>query len=151
MSSSLLLSFELVYLINWLLKNEKTKLKLLVKNAIDKGVATELQNMDAQVASEKNDELQVVFLDFVDFLEATLKECMKTETKVNREVKENILSDLRRLNVSNVDSNTLWSSITQVENEVLKHKKGANSQHDIKEIFLEKLLKNWNPGKDQIN
>ena len=37
------------------------------------------------------------------------------------------------------------------EIEILKHKKNAKSQHDIKEIFLEKLLKNWNPGKDQVN
>ncbi|HBS48514.1 TPA: hypothetical protein DEO28_01270 [Candidatus Dependentiae bacterium] len=152
MSSSLLLSFELIYLIDWLLNNERTKVKLLIKNAVDKGLGNELRGMDPKIAAIRNDELQLSFLDFLDFLEDTLNETLKTDLQKNLNLKENISSELKKLNISNVDSKTLWVSINQAELEVLKKlNKGLEDKVDSKEILLEKILKNWHPTKDQIN
>jgi hypothetical protein len=151
MASSLLLSFELIYLFGWLLKNEKPKLESLIKLAIKNGLKEELDDTKkSNVSPVLNEDLYDTFIDFVDYMENSLLD--KLEKRANKTVQKKISTSLENINpkLKNIDQQVVWVALKQAENE-LSQKKGKTSK-EAKKILLDKILKNWTPTKkDDIN
>ena len=77
MTAHISLSFELISLITWIIKNERNLLNNLVKQAVEHGFAEELNNVQT-VPDPKtvNDHMAHNVLDFLEFLEDIDKEGM---------------------------------------------------------------------------
>lgn len=179
MTTQISLSFELICLINWLLKNETATLNSLVKNAIERGFAEELEKLEAQEQNmamnqsleqtEETDNLYNTLLDFLDFLEHSLIKNLET-MHVDHKTKDAILPALQKIETDSLDLKTMWLSMQQTKARVSK-KTGTKAarnhhNHDHKvvekpqvtavqnptEILFEQLIKNWKPtSKETIN
>lgn len=156
MSSNLLLSFELIYLLEWLLQYEKPRLKLFIKHAINSGLGAKIQNANLFEDSRTNEELHDTILDFIDYLEEALHDNLKEKGANTSQIRDDLSTSLKQLNLTNVDPSTIWISIKQAETEInrsLRRKpKEIVQSYKTKEILLKKILKNWNPvNKECVN
>lgn len=173
MTAQISLSFELICLINWLLKNEPAMLNTLVKNAIERGFVDELEKVEMleqspSTETEATDNLYNTLLDFLEFLEHTLIKNLET-VQVDNTTKDAILPALQKLEVDSLDVKTMWLSMQQTKARVNKKMRAKNTQcsnshnHDVvekpklaiespTEILFEQLIKNWKPNnKETIN
>lgn len=144
--SNFLLSFELLYLMEWLLKHDKKRLEVLIKHALDNGLAEELETIEISNKDKINELFQKTFLGFISFLENALHECIE-KTESRQQIRNTVMSSLAKLNLSSVDSSTLLASLKQAELEL----KSDTSHSRSKEILLQKILKNWNPENKEVN
>lgn len=166
MSAQISLSFELICLISWLLKNETATLNSLVKNAIERGFAEELEKLEAleqtliSEQTEESDDLYNTLLDFLDYLEHSLFKNLET-MHVDHTTKDAILPALQKIETNSLDIKTMWLSMQQTKARVGKKSqaKGARrlqpqvpALQNPTDILFEQLIKNWKPnGKEIIN
>ena len=168
MSAQISLSFELVSLLNWLLRHEKTMLNTMVKHALERGFAEELEKIDPSTANADSEELYNTVLDFLDHLEHTVIKNLET-VNVDNKTKDAIMPTLQKLEGDNLDQKTLWLSMQQTKARILKAQQTRtqkvtaenNPRQETKvieqtqqanEILFEQLLKNWKPtNKETMN
>lgn len=147
MSSNFLLSVELIKLMGWLTKNEKTAVKALIKKAIFRGLGNELEKATTSI---NNDMVHDTFVNFLVYLEETLIEALQQEN-VNKPLRESLISAIQDLKIDNIDTQTLWTSVRQAERELSGHEMRSAKQADAKKMLLEKIFKNWNPTKKEVS
>lgn len=76
MRRKLSLSFELVYLLRWLCREDNGRLRGLVKEAVEKGIVQDLEQMTDEEYLVVSDDLYNSVVDFVSLLEDALVEEM---------------------------------------------------------------------------
>ncbi len=174
MNSSLSLSFELVYLMKWLLQHEKKMLNALVKHAIKNGFAHDLKKINDHNHTETADQFYTTILDFLVFFEDTLINNLDSIT-LDQETERSILPAIKKMDNGNFDIQTMRASIQQTK-EVLsqtqknhtqkqaqstleptgsqslsqQHTQPEPSQEEVKKLLFEHILKNWNPSKNDL-
>ncbi|MCK4651442.1 hypothetical protein KAT08_04695 [Candidatus Babeliales bacterium] len=155
MPTSFSLSLELVLLMNWLLKNEKTKLKFLIEDTIKNGFLKELEKIDQlENNSFEINKLHASILDFMIYLEDILLDTLEKKD-LNFQAKEKLTTALEQVNPQNMDLKTVWQSVQQAKNLVIKqtNQKNSNdnkfSNEEIKKTLFFQLLKNWNPRSNE--
>ncbi len=167
MSTQVSLSIELVCLLNWLVRHEKAMLNNLLKHALERGFADELDKIDVTLLGGDNEELQNTVLDFLDYLEYLLARNLEA-VHVDHTTRNAIMPTLQRLAIDNLDDRTLQASMRHTKAQVLRPEnqqtidglaqtmapaqaRQAQSQH-INKILFEQLLKNWKPNnKETMN
>lgn len=171
MSAQISLSFELISLLNWLLRHEKVTLNTMLKQALEHGFAEELERVDAaSMAAAESEELYSTVLDFLEYLEQSLVKNLES-IHVDNKTKDAIMPTLQKLEADSLDHKTLWLSMQQTKARMLKAKqlitqqqppkaaktessgeaKNSHTEHANK-ILFEQLLKNWKPNnKDVMN
>ncbi|MFC1894831.1 hypothetical protein ACFLYH_02685 [Candidatus Dependentiae bacterium] len=143
MSTSFSLSLELIFLMNWLLKNNKIKLKNLISEAIKQGLLEELELIDEN-EENLNDTtfLHNTILDFLLFLEDSLLETLE-QKNINFDLKEKFKSTLQKINSQSMDRKTIWLSMNQTK---IKNK---SNNDEVKNALLNQLIKNWKPKDNE--
>ncbi|MBD3231219.1 hypothetical protein GF322_01000 [Candidatus Dependentiae bacterium] len=142
MSTTLSLSLELIYLMNWLLKNDKNKLKKIIEESIKSGLAQEIDQIDNFNNDFENlDSIHNSILDFLFFMEDTLLEALEKKDSDFIE-KEKLKPTIQKINSQKIDLKTLWMSIQQTK---IKN----TSKKDLKKLLLSELIKNWRPKKNE--
>lgn len=154
MASSFLLSHELIYLMTWLLNNEKARLKSLIQEALENGLDKELDNMainDQNLPS--NEQLHEAFLSFLIYLENALLDVVEKNEK-KKPLREQLIASIKDLNISTstIDMQTLWVSLRQAENDLKTEQVSSTSvtSNAAKKLLLEKVIKNWKPSKKEM-
>lgn len=141
MSKNFSLSFELIYLMAWILKNEKTKLHGLIDEVVKKGFATEIsQIVNYPQDPETVEKLHLTILDFLIFMEDSLLESLDKKD-FNLKMQVGLKPTLEKIN--NIDAKTIWRSTQQAKN--LLNKVENKTPEDLKKILLNQILQNWNP------
>lgn len=157
MTAHISLSFELISLISWIIKNERTLLNNLVKQAVEHGFAEELSTIhDTADPKAVNDHLSHSVLDFLEFLEDCMTRNLET-IHVDNKTKDAILPTLQRLEAGNLDVKTVLLSLQQTKAKLAKTT--AKQQELVQEekpdattILFQQLLKNWKPhNKETVN
>ncbi len=155
MNTSLSLSFELIYLIDWLLKNDKQKLTTLIQQAVSHGLAQDLKRINPNDYLKVSEELYSTILDFLVFLEDTLAENLKDLSASN--TADNVMMPaIKKIDDENLNDATLRNSIQDAKDQLHKereegHEEAANVDH-AKEVLYEKILENWLPtNKETMN
>ncbi len=115
----------------------------LIKKAIQNGLASEIVNINPKKTTKLNDKLQSTFLDFMAYLEDTLLDGL--EDIVDTPEAQSLLPDVNNLNIQNIDTSTLLTSLKEAEQEL------TENFSNTREILLQKLLKNWNPQNEDVN
>lgn len=151
MSTQISLSFELICLLSWLLKNEQAMLNSLVKHAIEKGFAEEIGKIDEDDYLKVSDQLYDTVIDFLDFLEKTMIKNLET-IQVDHKTKDVILPTLQKIEAGSLDFKTIWLSMQQTKARVNKGQAIPENLSNPTEILFERLLKNWKPNnKETLN
>lgn len=150
MTTQISLSLELMCLINWLVKNEKTLLNSLVKQAVAHGLIDELQQLDQVDPQHAADELYLTIFDFLDHLEQALIKNLET-VQVDIKTKDAILPSLQKIEGSSLDFKTMWQSMQQTKARISKKNANSLTPHikNPKDILFEEILKNWKPNKKE--
>lgn len=137
-SDQLVLSYELLQLLEWLMEHEADSLKRIIKRALSKGLDKELKHRTENYQSH---ELQGNIIDFLELLEILLVEAGH-EASVDSVVRKNLLPAIDHIDTSNFSSGLLESSAT-----IATTKKEKNPQENAQELLFKELLKRWKPKK----
>ena len=153
MNTSLSLSFELIYLMGWLLKNEKSTLNALVKHAIKNGLGKDLNEIDPNDYSKVSDQLYSTILDFLVYLEDALAKNLNS-TSFEGEPSEEILKALKNFENDNSDEQIIKMNVQRTKTDISKviQKKlaGAQDTDSAKKLLYEHIIKNWKPSKNEL-
>lgn len=148
MDKHLSLSFELIYLMGWLLKHEKGMLNSLVKHALKNGLAQDLENVHFDQDNDSSKELQAIILDFLSFLERSLaKNLDANDAKLNaKHESENHADDTAKA----IDIKTRLQRAKQLLAKELTEEKSSSSKKNNRESMFNQMLKNWKPNKSDL-
>ena len=165
MGHQLSLSFELICLLDWLLKHEKESLKKLITQAVDRDLLAKLSETKDHLTMSNRLHQRVI--EFVVFLEdELLKELSKGALKSDESMstlKEKIAEVLPAseavlamdifsdFNDSEVDAKMLTVHLQQVRAAYYKKKKQkeGGDNHDVEQGLLKQLLKHWKPKSNE--
>jgi len=136
-SDQLVLSYELLQLLGWLIENESETLKKIIKRALSKGLNRKLQHQEQLNAAE----LQRVVIDFLELLEILLFEAHQ-EVGVSDVIRKNLMPALHHIDPSNLTMATVQSSAA-----IASTKKEKNPAENAEELLFKELLKRWKPKK----
>ena len=164
MSAQISLSFELISLLNWLVRHEKAMLNSIIRHALERGFAEELEKIDTTQTVANHEDLYNTVLDFLEYLEHALIKNMDS-IHIDTSTKDAIMPTLHKLEADSLDQKTLWLSMQQTRARILKaqqEKKSSAPAHETpqqtphsqhaSEILFQQLLKNWKPNnKETMN
>jgi len=137
---------------NWLLKNEKDQLKILIDQTIKNGLSYEIDQIEGKPV-DLNDPIHLhnTILDFLIFLEDTLLDCLE-EQELDNKSREKLKLSVQKLNPQKVDLKTIWLSMQETKDQIHKIEKDKRpplKDDDLKNTLLGKLIKNWKPQNNE--
>ena len=140
------LSYELLYLLKWLLENESTTLKKIVAQALRSGLRDELRSSSTLMNNNINsDAIQNSIVDFLDLLDVLLHESI-SEASMKKALEQNLIPDLNKIDSNVCDKAIVQCSLDKTTDH-LEHHPNANA----KELLYRELLKRWKPTKKKMH
>ena len=136
-TDQLVLSYELLQLLEWLIENESEALKKIVKRALSKGLNKKLRTQEALNTSS----IQSNVIDFLELLEVLLFES-NHEVNVSDVIRKNLMPAIHHIDTSNFNAATVESSAA-----IASTKKEKNPNENAEELLFKELLKRWKPKK----
>jgi len=139
-----IVSYELLYILQWLMTYEKEALAQLIHKAFAQG-SQATANYDNYDQAEEAEYLQNSVIDFFSFLEDEADNALQAES-VKHIMQTNLLKTL-----DHIDSNIFDPAIIKASMMATAEKVRPQRNHLAKDFFLKELLKKWNPKKDKNN
>lgn len=139
-NSQVILSYELLALLSWMIHHEKQALKQIMNKALaSKLRATTKQTdfMATQTAEDAHEDI----IEFFGSLESLMIEVMN-EQSIERVLEKNLMPALDHIDATICDDNTIRSCILKATS-TLKHYPQENPQN----LLFKELLKQWKPTK----
>ena len=148
MSANLSVSFELICLMGWLLRNDKSTLRSLVKKALHDGAGEQIINAGGLESrpKEMSDAMGQTISDFFNTLEAMIGEEMDFD-----QMSESFEA-LEQLKNVNIDGKAVWSALAQTRETVdgQASELDENGKADLfREELFKNLLRNWEPAANE--
>ncbi|MFT6765711.1 MAG: hypothetical protein ACJAZS_000596 [Alteromonas naphthalenivorans] len=141
--NQLTVSYELLYLIQWLLENESDGLKKLIGQALHNGLKHDLQ--EAVNSDLKNtDDIQYSIVDFLALMEGLLHESI-SEQNMQRILEKKLMPA-----IDNIDSKECDKATVDFSVEKATFKLESNPEENPQDILFQELLKCWKPTKKTI-
>jgi primosomal protein N' len=137
LADQLVLSYELLQLLEWLIENEAESIKKIIKRALSKGLTKKLKSHDAI----NTNTIQGNVIDFLELMEILLYEA-NHEVNVSDVIRKNLMPAIDHIDTSNFNAATVESSAA-----IASTKKEKNPQEDAQELLFKELLKRWKPKK----
>jgi len=142
--NQLVISFELICLLKWMLENEDENIKKMISRALRSGLKDEL-NKKHQISKELMlSDIQDVLLEFFDMMEVLLVEALSEEA-IKKALEKNLMPSIDQIDSSVCDDATVRFSIEKAASKVEQ-----NPKENIREALLQELLKRWKPRKKNI-
>ena len=139
--NQLTVSYELLYLMEWLLENEPERIKALIVYALDHGLTQDMQT--AMKAKTFNaDEMHYNLVDFLALMETLLYEALSEQT-MKKAMQQKLLPAIDHIDNKACDKETVAWSIEKATSKI-----DLNPGENPREILFKELLKCWKPAKD---
>ena len=138
------LSYELLYLLKWLVENESATLKTIISRAIRNGLRDELSNSNALMNNISSEAVQNSIVDFLDLLDALLHESI-SEGSMKKAMEQNLMPSINKIDSNICDKATVRFSLDKATDH-LEHYPQANA----KELLFKEILKRWKPNKKKM-
>ncbi len=139
----LTLSYELLYLLQWLIEHEQETLKVLIQEAVrHQRNATYLQKEHVYVAHDE--ELQQNIVDFFELMDVLLYETLEEES-IHKAVQMNLMPSLNHIDSAACDTDTIQSSVDEVTAHL-----DAHPEQNAKDTLYKELLKQWEPDEQTL-
>lgn len=139
----LTLSYELLYLLQWIIENEQETLKVFIQEAVRRQQAAERAQKE-QVYYAHDDELQQNIVDFFAVLDAVLYEAIEEES-VYKAVQKNLMPSLNQIDSNACDTDTIQSSVDEATAHL-----DAHPEQNAKDVLYKELLKQWEPDEQTL-
>ena len=152
MDTNLSLSLELIYLMEWLLKNDKQFLNAMAKHAIKNGLLQDLKHINIESYLQNPESLYTTVLDFLVFLENALTKNLE-KTSLDSKTEDVIFPTIKKIDPGFLGSKVIRLSMQQTREKLIKKnilKQKSNQQENVKKTLLEHIIKNWHPTKNEI-
>ncbi len=140
-NNQLTISYELLYLMQWLLENEPERLKKLIVQALHKGLKEEMQKAAKDNVLTTNEDLHYSVVDFLTLLESLLQEAI-SEQALKAMNEKKLMPAIDHLDSKEYDESIIQSSV-----EKASHRFETHPQENPQEVLFKELLKNWKPDK----
>lgn len=137
-----IVSYELLYILQWLMTYEKEAFSQLIHKAFVQGS----EASDVHVTSDQHEEaeyLQSSVIDFFSFLEQEVETVAQAES-MKHIMQKNLLKTL-----DHIDPNLFDPAIIKASMMATAEKLNPQRNHQAKDYFLKQLLKKWQPKKDK--
>lgn len=142
-AEQLTLSYELLYLLQWLIEQDQETLKVFLQEAVRrKQAADRMQKEHAYFAHDE--ELQETIVDFFAVLDTLLYEAMEVES-VNKALQKNLMPSLNQIDSTACDTGTIQSSVDEATAHLDEH-----PEHNAKDVLYKELLKQWEPDEQTL-
>ena len=139
------ISYELLHILQWLLKYEKKSLTRLIQQSFIKGIESSKATGDIYEEIQESESLQNSVVDFFSFLEKQVNVLSNTES-TKHIMDKNLLEALDHIDSKVFDPAVIKASMMSTAEKVTSPK-----NIHTKELFLKELLKKWKPKKDKNN
>lgn len=144
-NDKLIISYELLQLMEWMVENESEPLKKFIAKALKHGFEVRLKEVKKYKEFYSPEQMQNTIIDFLGLLEVLLFE-ITNEQEVNNVIQKNMMPAIDHIDINNCDSSILKTSIDVATSKIQKKPK-----ENVQEIFLKELLKRWKPSKNNIS
>lgn len=111
--NQLLVSFELICLLRWILENEDEKIKKIITRALNSGLQEEINKKTILSKDAMLYDIHSVLLDFFDMMEILLVESIG-EHAIKRVIEKNLMPSIDKIDSSVCDDATVRFSIEKV-------------------------------------
>lgn len=143
-NTQLTLSYELLYLLQWLLENHPGKLKELISSAFEDGLKEELKTLST-TDPKQNEDMQYGLVDFLGFMEVMLQEVSNEHTM--KKIKEKkLMPALDHIDTTECDFETVQNSIEEAS-----FKLEQEPERNAQELLFQELLRCWKPSKETLS
>lgn len=137
-----LLSFELLYLLQWLIEHETDSLKTLIEQATKNGFKKRTIQSNDFVELQFNDpNIQSSIVEFLGLMDSLLLE-IESEHSVENVINRASLPALKQIDSTFCDDDLVQASVEKTTTR-LKHHPNENP----KETLCRELLRRWKPAK----
>jgi len=137
------LSYELLQLMEWLLRYETDSLKKIVSRALKNGLLKSLKK-SAQVSNSSDmSNMSNTIASFINLLELLLLESTN-EHDTSNIINKNLLPELSHIDTTNCNPSIIQSSAA-----IVSSKKEKNPRENAQELLFKEILKRWKPKKKQ--
>lgn len=139
--TQLVLSYELLCLLQWLIEHDSDKLKKMVTKAVSHGLYEQVRGLETRKSEPLNDDMQHNILDFLGFLEASLAQALHQHVEMKAK-NSNLMATVEQLDTTLYNPDIMMSSLEKTT--VLSDK---NPDLNPQELLYKELLKRWKPEK----
>ncbi len=137
-----IVSYELLYILQWLLLYEKEAFAKIIHSAFIKGSqASNTKVIYDQI--EEAEQLQTSVVDFFSFLERHVEHISEIES-IKHIMETNVVKTLDHIDPKLFDPTTIKESMMIAAEKIDNQRKSQ-----AKELFLKELLKKWHPKKEK--
>jgi len=144
-SSQLTLSYELLYLIRWLVENEPEQLKKIIQTALDSGLKEDFKQTYSTDQEKAVDAMHYNIVDFLNLLEGLLHESINEHT-IKNVMQKKLMPAIDQIDTTECDTFMVQESVEKASNEFEQ-----NPKNNAQDILFKELLKSWNPEKKITN
>lgn len=135
------LSYELLYLLQWLVEHESETIKKLIHKAIKQGYRQQADRTNDFVELQVSDAIQQSIVEFLGMMDAMLIDASQ-EQDVNKVLHHSLIPAIKHIDSSICDSNMVESSVEKATAHVKLH-----PEQNAQELLFKELLRRWKPHK----
>jgi len=141
------ISYELIYLLKWILDNDTSKLKKIVSKSLSSGLKERLEDRNYFSNDENENILEDIhqtILEFFVTMEDILLEALSEEA-IKKALEQDLIPDIEKIDSTICDDATVRFSVEKATSKIDK-----NPKADPKDLLFKELLKRWKPNKKKI-
>jgi len=142
-SDQLVISYELLHVLYWLLKYEEVELSKLINKSFIKGIKENANKHDALWELQLSDEVHNSIINFFTFMEQEIADIAEEET--TKLMNKDMIKDLDHFDPKQVDYSTVKKTISRNANKLHASRYSQTTRTD----FLKDLLRQWKPQKEK--
>ena len=138
------LSYELLFLMEWLLEHEQETLKIFMQQCFKNGLKEHLKNMNADSQQRTAEMMHYNIIDFLGLIETIMYEVQYEET-LKHKIQKKLMPALDHIDVQECDSQTVMQSLEQTSSQL-----EYNPKINPEQLLFKELLRCWKPTKKAI-
>lgn len=140
------LSYELLYLLQWLVDHEAEALKKIIARAVRQGFRDSIEKTHDTIELQTSDaHIQNSIADFLSLLDVLLIETT-TEHGVKKNVERNLIPALNHLDATICTNEMVESSLVKASSKLDED----SSKESLQDALLKEILRQWKPDKKSV-
>jgi hypothetical protein len=154
--NNLSLSFELIFLMDWVLRKNKDKVSRFVREIAQESFVREYVLATEADCNRVKGHAHEIVLGFVKLLEQSIAGNLEGK-RADEEIRDNVLPAIHHIDHGPMDMRTIWQSVQQMKAllalDKMETDRGgagviAHDKETLKRALFSNIMKNWNPRTD---